>query len=88
MADAGVVSAAVGTIVPLAPWSSLDSNATGSAHGTSAAAIRSTTFGSGTERPVTASSGTGRQIPAATTIVSNRPAERSRRGREGETKVG
>ena len=58
--------------------SRLDSNATGSAHGTSAAAIRSTTFGSGTDRPVAASKGTGRQIPAATTSVSSRPAERKR----------
>lgn len=55
---------------------------TGSAHGTSAAAIRSTTFGSGTDSPVAASSGTGRQIPAATASVSTRASERGR-GREG-----
>ena len=75
------VSAAVGTIAPLEPCSSAASSATGSAQGTSAAAIRSTTFGSGTERPVAASKGMGRQIPAATTSVSSRPAERKRVGK-------
>jgi len=37
----------------------------------------STTFGNGTDSPVAASRGTGRQIPAASTTVSSRPAERN-----------
>lgn len=74
---AGVFSAAVGTIVPRAANVSI---AIGSSHGRSAAAIRSTTFGRGTERPVAASSGTGRQIPIAIAIVSSRrPVDGARR---------
>jgi hypothetical protein len=61
------------TISPFAPGAiSPASSPAGSAHGTRAAASRSTTFGIGTERPVAASKGTGRQKPIAIAIVSSR----------------